>query len=96
MIRHMKTMESIICPACSSGQRLRRTQRKNKAEGLLKVMGIKSYRCNACYWRGYIQQKEDGSFSFMGFSEKTVELVWKCSITMIIVVIGIAVLTRIM
>jgi len=94
MIQHEKTIESLICPACHSDE-VRRTQRKNKAESFLKYVGIKTYRCSACYWRGYIRQKEDGSSSFMGFSDKTVELVWKCSITIIIALIGIVVITRI-
>lgn len=95
MIKYKKTMEFLTCPTCHSDEGLHRSQRKNKAEGFLKVMGIKSYRCNSCYWMGYIQQKENGSFSLMGFSERTVELVWKCSITMIIALTGIIVITRI-
>jgi len=94
MTQDKMTIESLICPACHSDE-VRRTQRKNKAEGFLKYVSIKTYRCNACYWRGYIRQNEDGAYSFMGFSDKTVELVWKCSMTMIIALIGIAVITRI-
>jgi hypothetical protein len=96
MIQHEKTMESLICPACHSDEGLRRTQRKNKAEGLLKFIGIKTYRCSACYWRGYIRQKRDGAYSYMGFSERTVELVWKCFITMIAAFIGLVVIPNLM
>jgi hypothetical protein len=58
-------------------------------------MGIKVYRCDACYWRGYVREDRKGSPSIMNLSEETVETAWKICIIIVLALAGIAVLIRI-
>ena len=93
----MANVGNFECPKCGSAN-LRRSRRANDGEWLLKALGIKAYRCNGCFWRGYARQRRDGSFSLLTLNEETVKkrtaLTWRLVILAIVTVVAILVLVK--